>query len=77
MNESLSAARRLTFAGAVASGKLKVLAVPSPARSAIFPEVPPIAQSGFPGFEASAWYALVAPAKTPRKAVREDNIKPD
>ncbi|MDQ6881581.1 MAG: tripartite tricarboxylate transporter substrate binding protein [Pseudomonadota bacterium] len=50
----------------VASGKLKVLAVLSPARSPIFPEVPTIAESGFPGFEASVWYALMAPAATPR-----------
>jgi tripartite-type tricarboxylate transporter receptor subunit TctC len=53
----------------VASGKLKVLAVLSPTRSAIFPEVPTIAESGFPGFEASVWYALVAPSKTPRDLV--------
>lgn len=53
----------------VASGKLKVLAVLSPQRSAIFPEVPTIAESGFPGFEASVWYTLVAPAKTPKEVV--------
>jgi tripartite-type tricarboxylate transporter receptor subunit TctC len=53
----------------VASGKLKVLAVLSPQRSAIFPEVPTIAESGFKGFEASVWYALMAPAKTPAAIV--------
>jgi tripartite-type tricarboxylate transporter receptor subunit TctC len=53
----------------VASGKLKVLAVLSPQRSPIFPDVPTIAQSGYPGFEASVWYALVAPAATPRPIV--------
>ncbi len=53
----------------VASGKLKVLAVLSPQRSAIFPEVPTIAESGFPGFEASVWYALMAPANTPKPVV--------
>jgi len=53
----------------VASGKLKVLAVLSPQRSAIFPDVPTIAESGFPGFEASVWYALVAPARTPKDVV--------
>jgi tripartite-type tricarboxylate transporter receptor subunit TctC len=51
------------------SGKLKVLAVLSPHRSTIFPDVPTIAESGFPGFEASVWYALVAPAKTPKDIV--------
>ncbi|PIT77348.1 tripartite tricarboxylate transporter substrate binding protein [Limnohabitans sp. JirII-31] len=51
------------------SGKLKVLAVLSPNRSPIFPDVPTIAESGFPGFEASVWYGLVAPAATPKPIV--------
>jgi len=55
----------------VASGKLKVLAVLSPARSAIFPDVPTIAESGFPGFEASVWYALMAPAATPKPIIEK------
>jgi tripartite-type tricarboxylate transporter receptor subunit TctC len=37
----------------------------TPQRSPIFPDVPTIAESGFKGFEASVWYALMAPAKTP------------
>ena len=48
------------------SGKLKVLAVLSLKRSPIFPDVPTIAESGFPGFEASVWYGFVAPAATPK-----------
>lgn len=55
----------------VKSGKLKVLAVLSPNRSAIFPDVPTIAESGFPGFEASVWYALMAPAATPKAIVAQ------
>lgn len=55
----------------VKSGKLKVLAVLSPNRSAIFPDVPTIAESGFPGFEASVWYGLVAPAATPKSIVNK------
>ena len=51
------------------SGKLKVLAVLSPNRSPIFPDVPTIAESGFAGFEASVWYGLVAPAATPKAIV--------
>ena len=39
-------------------------------RSAIFPDVPTIAESGFPGFEASVWYGLVAPAATPKPIVQ-------
>ena len=55
----------------VKSGKLKVLAVLSPKRSQIFPDVPTIAESGFPGFEASVWYGLVAPAATPKAVVEK------
>ena len=53
----------------VKSGKLKVLAVMSTARSAMLPDVPTIAESGFPGFEASVWYGFVAPAATPKPIV--------
>ncbi|WP_440108347.1 Bug family tripartite tricarboxylate transporter substrate binding protein [Acidovorax sp. BL-A-41-H1] len=53
----------------VKSGRLKVLAVLSTSRSSVFPDVPTIAESGFPGFEASVWYGLVAPAATPRPVV--------
>lgn len=55
----------------VKSGKLKVLVVLSPTRSPIFPEVPTMAESGFPGFEASVWYGLVAPAATPKPIVQK------
>jgi tripartite-type tricarboxylate transporter receptor subunit TctC len=51
------------------SGKLKVIAVLSTKRSSIFPGAPTIAESGFPGFEASVWYGLVAPAATPKPIV--------
>ena len=54
----------------VRSGKLKVLAVLSAQRSPNFPEVPTIAESGYPGFEASVWYGLVAPVATPRPIVQ-------
>jgi tripartite-type tricarboxylate transporter receptor subunit TctC len=53
----------------VRSGKLKVLGVLSTNRSANFPDVPTVAESGFPGFEASVWYGLVAPAATPKPIV--------
>jgi tripartite-type tricarboxylate transporter receptor subunit TctC len=53
----------------VKSGKLKVLGVLSTNRSANFPDVPTMAESGFPGFEASVWYGLVAPAATPKPIV--------
>jgi tripartite-type tricarboxylate transporter receptor subunit TctC len=48
------------------SGKLRVVAVMSPERSGVLPGVPTVAEAGFAGFEASVWYALVAPANLPR-----------
>jgi tripartite-type tricarboxylate transporter receptor subunit TctC len=53
----------------VKAGKLRVLAVLSEQRSPIFPDAPTIAESGFPGFEASVWYALVGPAGLPAPVV--------
>jgi tripartite-type tricarboxylate transporter receptor subunit TctC len=51
------------------SGKLRVLAVMTPARSGIFPDVPTVAESGFPGFEASVWYGFIGPAALPAPVV--------
>ena len=51
------------------AGKLKVLAVMSPGRSPVFPEVPTIAESGFPGFEAAVWYGFLAPIATPKPVI--------
>jgi tripartite-type tricarboxylate transporter receptor subunit TctC len=67
----LAAMNALEVQPHVKSGKLKVLAVLSPNRSAVFPDVPTIAESGFPGFEASVWYGLVAPAATPKAVVAQ------
>ena len=51
------------------SGKLRVLAAASERRSRVLPEVPTIAESGMPGYHASSWHALFAPAGTPREIV--------
>jgi tripartite-type tricarboxylate transporter receptor subunit TctC len=53
----------------VRSGKLHALAASSAKRSAALPQVPTIAESGYPGFEASGWLGLAFPAKTPRAIV--------
>ena len=53
----------------VRAGKLRVLGVFSNKRSALFPEVPTIAESGFSGFESSVWYGLIGPAKMPEPLV--------
>ncbi len=53
----------------VRSGRLRVLAVTSKARSRVLPQVPAIAESGLPDYEASVWYAILAPARTPASAL--------
>lgn len=53
----------------IKSGDLKALAVSSAERSSMFPDVPTIAESGFPGFDATIWFGIVAPAGLP------DNVK--
>jgi tripartite-type tricarboxylate transporter receptor subunit TctC len=57
----------------VKSGKLRPLAVTSPQRQALAPNVPTLAESGLPGFDTSTWYAVFAPAKTPREVVQKLN----
>jgi len=66
----LVAVNMLEVAPHVKSGKLKIVAVMSAKRSPIFPEVPTVAESGYPGFEASVWYSLIAPTKTPASIVK-------
>lgn len=52
------------------AGKLRVLAVSGSHRSAAVPELPTVAESGYPGFNANFAYALMAPAGTPNEIVR-------
>lgn len=57
----------------IKSGKLRALAVTSAARAPALPEVPTVAESGVPGFEASSWFGLLAPAGTPAEIVAKIN----
>ncbi|MGA0610209.1 Bug family tripartite tricarboxylate transporter substrate binding protein [Caldimonas sp. KR1-144] len=57
----------------VRAGKLKALAVTTPGRSAALPELPTVAEQGFPGFEAISWQAVLAPASTPTPIVERMN----
>jgi tripartite-type tricarboxylate transporter receptor subunit TctC len=57
----------------VRAGKLKAIAVSGLARSSVMPDVPTVAESGVPGFEAGSWYGLLAPAATPRAIVDKLN----
>ena len=60
-------------AGLIRDGKLRALAVSSPQRTRMNPEVPTIAESGLPGFRYDSWGALYAPAKTPRPVINRLN----
>jgi tripartite-type tricarboxylate transporter receptor subunit TctC len=53
--------------GHIKAGKLRALASTGAQRSLAMPEVPTIAESGYPGYEATNWYAYVAPVKTPKE----------
>lgn len=53
----------------VRSGKVRALAVATTERLAVAPELPTMAEAGVPGVEGGAWFALFAPAKTPRAVV--------
>ena len=57
----------------VKSGRLKTLAISSAQRSPLLLDVPTIAESGYPGFEAATWYGIAAPARTPAPVVNRLN----
>ncbi|MEI7565362.1 MAG: tripartite tricarboxylate transporter substrate-binding protein, partial [Burkholderiaceae bacterium] len=59
----------------VKSNRLKLIGVTSPKRALQYPNVPTIAESGLPGFEFSAWFALVAPAGTPQPIIQKLNAE--
>ena len=53
----------------VQSGRVKALAVTSGTKSPVLPDLPTIAEAGYPGFESGAWLGMVAPAKTPKSII--------
>jgi tripartite-type tricarboxylate transporter receptor subunit TctC len=65
---SLSSATQL-----IRSGKLKALAVTGPQRHPSMPNLPTVAESGLPGYEATVWFGLVAPAATPKAIITRLN----
>jgi tripartite-type tricarboxylate transporter receptor subunit TctC len=70
---------QLLFGGAIVTvpqvknGKLRALAVAGDKRARALPDVPTVAESGFPGYEANSWNGIVAPAGTPRPIVDKLN----
>jgi len=59
--------------GHVKAGRVKALGLTSVKRSAVLPEVPTIAESGVPGYEAKNWYGILAPAGVPKPIVAKLN----
>ena len=59
----------------VKSGKVRALAVTSAKRIAKLPDVPTVTEAALPGYEASVWYGVVAPARTPREIVQRLNTE--
>ena len=57
----------------IKAGKLRPIAVTSAQRSPFLPDVPTIAESGYPGFDVQSWFALVAPAGTPKSIITQLN----
>ena len=68
---SMVFAPTLTALPQVQSGRLKALAMTTSARSSSAPEVPTVAESGLPGYEATLWYGFFAPGGTPREIVEQ------
>ena len=64
-----------TVEGHLKAGKLRALAFTSAQRVPVAPDVPTLAESGFPGFEVVSWYGILAPAGTPRDIVRKLNAE--
>jgi tripartite-type tricarboxylate transporter receptor subunit TctC len=55
----------------IRSGKLRAIAAGTPKRVTSLPDTPTVAEQGFPGFETSQWYGIIAPAKTPPAIIRK------
>jgi tripartite-type tricarboxylate transporter receptor subunit TctC len=79
MIDLLSGQAKLMFGGMIGtvshvrSGRLRAIALSSMARSSVMPEVPTVAESGYPDYEATTWYGLLAPARTPAAIVQALN----
>lgn len=80
-NDLVAGVLQLSFASTpgvmanVKAGKLNALAVTSAKRITQLPDIPTLAESGLAGYEASVWYGIVAPAKTPRGIVARLNTE--
>ena len=72
---ALAIADITTIQPQIKSGRLKVLGVMSKERSSLAPEMPTLAETGVPGYEASGWFAILAPAGTPPAIIQRLNAE--
>ncbi len=70
---SMTLGNTLTVMPNVRNGRLRGIAITTAKRSAIAPELPTFSEAGLPGFQSGTWYAILAPAKTPRDIVAKLN----
>jgi tripartite-type tricarboxylate transporter receptor subunit TctC len=81
LNETMGGRVQMAWAplvsgiGPIKDGKVVAIAVSTPARSATLPDVPTIAEAGYPDAEFNFWVGLLAPAKTPREIVNRLNAE--
>ena len=61
----------------IRGGKLRAIAVTSAQRAPALPDIPTIAESGLPGFEATSWFGVLAPAGTPPEILKRLNAEID
>jgi tripartite-type tricarboxylate transporter receptor subunit TctC len=60
--------------GQIHAGKLRALAVSSAKRSRSLPELPTVAEKGYPGFDAGSWFGIFAPKGTPQAVITKLNV---
>jgi tripartite-type tricarboxylate transporter receptor subunit TctC len=72
-NDQMMFATAASVVGHIKSGQVRALAVTTRKRTAILPDLPTMDEAGLPGFEASTWHGLVAPAGTPDDVIKTLN----
>lgn len=65
----------LAIINQINAGQIRLLAVTTPKRIASLPNVPTVAEAGVPGYEASSWYMVLAPAKTPAPIIQQIHVE--
>jgi tripartite-type tricarboxylate transporter receptor subunit TctC len=81
LNDLIAGAVEVTFGtlpsvmGAIGGGIVRPLAITAPQRAESLPDTPTFAESGFPGFDVSEWFGIVAPANTPQAVIARVNAE--